>query len=140
MNHIKSNKPYSIAALTTATVFLSLGILAPADAKSLRKYENINQEQFNECIKPPESNGSNQGWAEYSGENQGKVELKVRNQPMISDGTVAATLNYQFEPSQERLTLSIEEKTKLAFGMIEATDEQIWSGFDGLIEQCRNYS
>ncbi|MEM8778208.1 MAG: hypothetical protein AAGF26_04905, partial [Cyanobacteria bacterium P01_G01_bin.49] len=67
-------------------------------------------------------------------------ELKVRNQPMISDGTVAATLSYEFEPSQNLLVLSIEEKTKFAFGLVEATDEQIWDGFDGLIEDCRNHS
>ncbi|MDJ0843069.1 hypothetical protein [Crocosphaera sp.] len=95
--------------------------------------------QFNECIKPPSSNGSEQGWADYHGENQGKVELKVRNQPMISDGTVAATLNYKFEPSEKLLTLEIKEKTSFMFGMIQASDEQIWEGFDGLVQQCRTY-
>lgn len=139
MNTAQLHSINSITAITTAS-FLSLGLIFSAEAKSLRKYDNINQKQFNECVRPADSNGSNQGWAEYSGENKGKVELKVRNQPMISDGTVAATLNYQFEPTKERLTLSIEEKTKFAFGLIEATDEQIWEGFDGLIEQCRKHS
>ncbi|MEA5535698.1 hypothetical protein [Crocosphaera sp. XPORK-15E] len=128
-----------IAALTTFSFSLSMGVMFPAMAKSLRQYENINQKQFNECIKPPTSNGSNQGWAEYYGENNGKIELKVRNQPMISDGTVAATLSYKFEPSEKMLVLEIEEKTKFAFGLIQASDAQIWEGFDGLVEECRNH-
>ncbi len=131
-------KPYKLLApLTTATYLLTMTITPPSSATSLRQYKNINAKQFNECIKPPSSNGSKQGWADYHGKNQGKVELKVRNQPMISDGTVAATLTYQFEPSEELLTLEIKQKTKFMFGMIEASNEQIWEGFDGLVTQCR---
>ncbi|MEL4894644.1 hypothetical protein [Crocosphaera sp. Alani8] len=131
-------KPYNLLAyVTTATFLLGMTLSSSASATSLKKYENINPKQFNECIKPPSSNGSEQGWADYHGENQGKVELKVRNQPMISDGTIAATLAYKFEPSEELLTLEIKEKTKFMFGMIQASDEQIWEGFDGLVKQCR---
>ena len=125
--------------LTTIICVLSMSIIPSASAKSLRKYENINPKQFNECIKPPISNGSEQGWADYHGENNGKIELKVKNQPMISDGTVAATLNYEFEPSEGVLTLEIKEKTKFMFGMIQASDEQIWEGFDGLVKECRKH-
>ncbi|ACB50478.1 unknown [Crocosphaera subtropica ATCC 51142] len=133
-------KPYNLLAyVTTATFFLGMTLSSSASNAPLRKYENINLKQFNECIKPPSSNGSEQGWADYQGENQGKVELKVRNQPMISDGTVAATLNYKFEPSEELLTLEIKEKTSFMFGMIQASNEQIWEGFDGLVKQCRSY-
>ncbi|MGK7955537.1 MAG: hypothetical protein AB4063_09800 [Crocosphaera sp.] len=133
-------KPYNLlASVTTATFFLSMTLSSSASATSLRTYENISLKQFNECIKPPNSNGSEQGWADYHGENQGKVELKVRNQPMISDGTIAATLNYKFEPAQELLTLEIKQKTKFMFGMIQASNEQIWEGFDGLVKQCRKY-
>ena len=129
-----------LAYVTTATFFFSMTLSSSASSTSLKKYDNINVKQFNECIKPASSNGSEQGWADYHGENQGKVELKVRNQPMISDGTIAATLNYKFEPSKEILTLEIKRKTKFMFGMIEASDEQIWEGFDGLVKQCRNHS
>ena len=108
-------------------------------AQSLRQYKNINLKQFQECIKPPESNGSEQGWADYYGENNGKIELKVKNQPMISDGTVAARLNYEFKPLKKTLTLEILEKTKFMFGMVEASDQQIWEGFDGLVEECQKY-
>lgn len=127
-----------VTALTTATCVLSMGIIPSAMAKSSRQYDNLNQKQFNECMKPPSSNGSEQGWAQYNGENSGTVELKVRNQPMIKDGTVAALLTYQFEPSQNVLTMKIEEKTKFFFGLGEASDDQIWDGFDGLVEKCRN--
>ncbi|MGK7880869.1 MAG: hypothetical protein AB4060_12315 [Crocosphaera sp.] len=129
-----------LAYVTTATFFFSMTLSSSASTTSLKKYDNINLQQFNECIKPASSNGSEQGWAHYHGENQGKVELKVRNQPMISDGTIAATLNYKFEPSEELLTLEIKKKTKFMFGMIEASDEQIWEGFDGLVKKCRNHS
>ena len=77
---------------------------------------------------------------DYYGENNGKIELKVKNQPMISDGTVAATLNYKFEPLKEILTLEILEKTKFMFGMVEASDKQIWEGFDGLVEECQKHN
>ena len=134
-------KPYKLlASLTTASYLLTMTITPPASATALRQYKDINAKQFHECIKPPSSNGSEQGWADYHGENKGKVELKVRNQPMISDGTVAATLSYQFEPSEELLTLEIKEKTKFMFGMIEASNEQIWEGFDGLVTQCRTHN
>ena len=129
-----------LAYVTTATFFFSMTLSSSASTTSLKKYEKINHKQFNECIKPASSNGSEQGWADYHGENQGKVELKVRNQPMISDGTIAATLDYKFEPSEEVLTLEIKRKTKFMFGMIQASDEQIWEGFDGLVKQCRNHS
>ncbi len=134
-------KPYKLLAyVTTATFFFSMTPTSSASTTSLKKYDNINIKQFNECIKPASSNGSDQGWADYQGENQGKVELKVRNQPMISDGTIAATLTYKFEPSEELLTLEIKKKTKFMFGMVQATDEQIWDGFDGLVQKCRKYS
>ena len=129
-----------LAYVTTATFFFSMTLSSSASTTSSKKYENINLKQFNECIKPPTSNGSEHGWADYHGENQGKVELKVRNQPMISDGTIAATLDYKFEPSEEVLTLEIKRKTKFMFGMIQASDEQIWEGFDGLVKQCRKLS
>ncbi|MDJ0731749.1 MAG: hypothetical protein QNJ33_17350 [Crocosphaera sp.] len=133
-------KPYNLLAyVTTATFLFGMTLSSSASTTSLKKYDNINLKQFNECIKPPSSNGSEQGWADYHGENQGKVELKVKNQPMISDGTIAATLTYKFEPSEELLTLEIKEKTKFMFGMIQASDEQIWEGFDGLVRQCRNH-
>ncbi len=133
-------KPYNLlASVTTATFFLGMTLSSSASTTSLKTYKNISLKQFNECIKPPNSNGSEQGWADYHGENQGKVELKVRNQPMISDGTIAATLNYKFEPSQELLTLEIKQKTKFMFGMIQASDEQIWEGFDGLVKHCRQH-
>ena len=133
-------KPYNLlASVTTATFFLGMTLSSSASTTSLKTYKNISLKQFNECIKPPNSNGSEQGWADYHGENQGKVELKVRNQPMISDGTIAATLNYNFEPSQELLTLEIKQKTKFMFGMIQASDEQIWEGFDGLVKHCRKH-
>ncbi|MDJ0597444.1 MAG: hypothetical protein QNJ37_01150 [Crocosphaera sp.] len=139
--NVSIRKPYNLLAyVTTATFFLGMTLSSSASTTSLKKYDNINLKQFNECIKPPSSNGSEQGWADYHGENQGKVELKVRNQPMISDGTIAATLSYEFEPSEELLTLEIKEKTSFMFGMIQASDEQIWEGFDGLVRQCRNYS
>ncbi|MDJ0509210.1 MAG: hypothetical protein QNJ64_08165 [Crocosphaera sp.] len=134
-------KPYKLlASLTTVSYLLTMTITPQASATALRQYKNISAKQFRECIKPPTSNGSEQGWADYYGENKGKVELKVRNQPMISDGTVAATLTYQFEPSEELLTLEIKEKTKFMFGMIEASNEQIWEGFDGLVTQCRKHN
>lgn len=138
--NVSIRKPYNLLAyVTTATFFLGMTLNSSASTTSLKKYENINLKQFNECMKPPSSNGSEQGWADYQGENQGKVELKVRNQPMISDGTVAATLNYKFEPSEQLLTLEIKEKTSFMFGMIQASDEQIWEGFDGLVKECRTY-
>lgn len=138
MNPFISNQLRLIVALASAGCLLTVGMIIPAQAKSSKQYENINQKQFNECIKPPTSNGSEQGWAQYYGENDGTIELKVRNQPMIQNGTVAATLSYQFEPSKKMLTLKIEKKTKFAFGLIEASDQQIWEGFDGLVEVCRN--
>ncbi len=124
----------------TFNFVLYLSGISSVYAQSLRQYKNINPKQFKECIKPPKSNGSEQGWADYYGENNGKVELKVKNQPMISDGTVAATLNYKFEPLKEILTLEILEKTKFMFGMIEASDQQIWEGFDGLVDECQKYN
>lgn len=140
MNSSLLNSYNFLTTLTTVTCVLSMTIIPSASATSLRKYENINPKQFNECMRPPTSNGSEQGWADYHGENNGKIELKVKNQPMISDGTIAATLNYKFEPSDEVLTLEIKEKTKFMFGMIQASDEQIWEGFDGLVAECRKHS